>query len=100
METQAQPKQTKTKPKDMSVFPIYPLVTRAVKISHAQLRDAPMVPGGLMGAEKSINATKVKGVEMFLQPNGMLWCTVKGQWFVIPESNVLDYVVDKSVEVE
>lgn len=108
METQPQVKQTKTKSqiKDVDILRHEYNIDRNIKISHAQLKRAPMVPDGLMGAETSINKTKVPGVEMYLQPNGMLWCSVFSKkheqlmWFVIPHGNVLDYAVDKSVVIE
>lgn len=75
-------------------------IDKTVEVTHAQLVATPMVPGGLVGADLSLNTQKVPGIKMYLQRDGMLWCMAKGKWFIVPSSNVKNYALSNALEVE
>jgi hypothetical protein len=75
-------------------------VDKTVEVSHVQLVATPMVPGGLVGADLSLNVQKVPGIKMYLQKDGMLWCKAKGHWFIIPQGNVKNYALSTDLDIE
>lgn len=75
-------------------------VDKTIEVTHAQLVATPMVPGGLVGADLSLNTTKVPGIKMYLQRDGMLWCQVKSKWFIIPQGNVKNYALANNLDIE
>jgi hypothetical protein len=75
-------------------------VDKTIEVTHVQLVATPMVPGGLVGADLSLNTQKVPGIKMYLQKDGMLWCVVKKKWFIIPPSNIKNYALSTDLEIE
>lgn len=95
MELQTTKRQTKEK---LTSFAFK--VDKTIEVTHVQLVSTPMVPGGLVGADLSLNTAKVPGIKMYLQKDGMLWCRAKNQWFIIPQGNVKNYAISRDLEIE
>lgn len=75
-------------------------IKKECKVNHAYLVEPAFIAG--VGSQVELTAAKgnAKDLEMYLQPNGQLYCRSKGKWFTVPESNVRNYILDKSVEIE
>lgn len=76
-------------------------IKKECRVNQCYLVEPAFIAG--VGSQIELSANKVKNLgtlEMYLQPNGQLWCKAKGKWFTIPESNVRNYVLDPGIEIE